>query len=45
MQNFHGHTTGGMEPTSGCTEADNVGKQVLVQYTADYVFYKATGHE
>ena len=39
------YTTGGVEPTSGCTEADNVGKQVLVPYTADYVFYKATGHK
>jgi Protein of unknown function (DUF3455) len=39
------YTTGGMEPTSRCAEADNVGEQVLVPYTADYVFYKATGHK
>jgi hypothetical protein len=31
------NTTGGLKPTSSCTEGD----KVLVPYTADYFFYKA----
>jgi len=39
------HTSGGKAPTTGCIEAANVGKQALVPYTADYIFYKDTGQE
>jgi hypothetical protein len=36
------HTSGGLMPITGCTQASDVGKKALVPYTADYVFYKAT---
>ena len=39
------HTSGGIKPTTGCTEAADVGNKMLVPYTADYVFYKATGRK
>jgi uncharacterized protein DUF3455 len=39
------HTSGGLAPTTGCTQAPDVGKRTLVPYTADYVFYKATKRE
>jgi hypothetical protein len=40
------YTTGGLEPTSGCAKADDVGKQELIPYTADYIFfYKANKQE
>jgi hypothetical protein len=39
------HTSGGRAPTTGCTEATNVGNKALVPYTTDYVFYKATRRE
>jgi Protein of unknown function (DUF3455) len=39
------YTTGGVEPTTGCTQATDVGQQKLVPYTADYIFYKAIGRE
>ena len=39
------HTSGGKEPADGCTQPADVGKQVLVPYTADYIFYKATGRK
>jgi hypothetical protein len=39
------HTSGGKEPTTGCTQVSDVGQQALVPYTADYIFYKATGRE
>jgi len=39
------HTSGGLEPTTGCAQAADVGQQTLVPYTADYIFYKATGRE
>ena len=55
MQNLHDYTTrppsrrrpptGGMEPTTGCTQPTDVGRLVLVPYTADYIFYKATRRE
>ena len=35
------HTSGGLMPTTGCTQVSDVGKKALVPYTADYVFYKA----
>ena len=39
------HTLGGLEPSTGCAQALDVGKRALVPYTADYVFYKATGRD
>ena len=36
-------TTGGLAPATGCGEASNVGAREFVPYTADYIFYKATG--
>ena len=39
------HTSGGKEPATGCAEATDMGKQVLMPYTADYIFYKATWRE
>jgi hypothetical protein len=39
------YTTGGLEPSTGCAQAEDVGQRALVPYTADYLFYKATGRE
>jgi Protein of unknown function (DUF3455) len=36
------NTTGGVAPSTGCTQSTDVGNRALVSYTADYVFYKAT---
>lgn len=39
------NTSGGVAPSTGCTSSIDVGKKVLVPYTADYFFYKAgKGH-
>jgi hypothetical protein len=35
------NTSGGVAPSTGCTQSTDVGKRALVPYTADYVFYKA----
>jgi hypothetical protein len=35
------HTSGGLEPPTDCAQ----GQQALVPYTADYIFFKATGRE
>ncbi len=35
------NTSGGVAPSTGCTEAEDVGKRAFVPYEADYVFYKA----
>jgi hypothetical protein len=35
------NTSGGIAPSTGCTEPAHVGKKDLVPYEADYVFYKA----
>jgi hypothetical protein len=35
------NTSGGIVPSTGCTESPDVGKKALVPYTADYFFYKA----
>lgn len=35
------NTTGGLAPTTGCAAEIDIGKKVLVPYTADYVFYDA----
>src|SRR5262249_49917453 len=34
------NTSGGIAPSTGCTESTDVGGKVLVPYTADYFFYK-----
>ena len=34
------NTSGGMAPATGCSLPADVGKRVLVPYTADYFFYK-----
>jgi len=34
------NTNGGVAPTEGCSFAGDVGKQVLVPYTADYYFFR-----
>jgi Protein of unknown function (DUF3455) len=39
------HTSGGLAPATGCAEAMDVGARVFVPYSADYIFYKATGRE
>lgn len=33
------NTKGGLAPVAGCATSDDVGKQALVPYTADYYFY------
>ncbi len=35
------NTSGGIAPSTGCSQPTNVGATALVPYTADYVFYKA----
>jgi len=35
------NTRGGSAPADGCATSDDVGKQTLVPYTADYYFYRA----
>jgi uncharacterized protein DUF3455 len=35
------NTAGGIVPTDGCKDADDVGRKALVPYMADYVFYRA----
>lgn len=34
------NTSGGVAPSSGCTNDDDVGKVALVPYTTDYFFYR-----
>jgi hypothetical protein len=36
------NTTGGVIPSTGCSEAKDVGVVAFVPYTADYFFYKST---
>jgi hypothetical protein len=35
------NTTGGVVPSTGCTQSTDIGKRAFVPYTADYFFYKA----
>lgn len=35
------NTTGGLAPSTGCSEAADIGAVRLVPYTADYFFYRA----
>jgi len=37
-------TSGGVAPTTGCSQTTDVGKISLVPYTADYYFYRAKRH-
>jgi hypothetical protein len=39
------HTSGGLAPTTGCTQASEVRTRAFVPYTADYIFYKASERE
>jgi hypothetical protein len=39
------NTVGGSAPSSGCAQATDVGKKVLVPYQADYVFYERRGRD
>jgi hypothetical protein len=34
------NTRGGVAPADGCSTQDDVGRQMLVPYTADYYFYR-----
>jgi hypothetical protein len=36
------NTSGGIAPTSGCTQSTNVGATAMVPYTTDYIFFKAS---
>ncbi len=36
------NTSGGVAPSTGCSQSTNVGSAALVPYTADYFFYKAS---
>ena len=33
------NTSGGLAPTTGCSQASDVGKKAFIPYTADYFFY------
>ena len=35
------HTSGGVAPATGCSQAGNIGTLALVPYSTDYYFYKA----
>jgi hypothetical protein len=39
------NTVGGSAPSTGCAQATDVGKTVLVPYQADYVFYERRGRD
>jgi hypothetical protein len=36
------NTVGGLAPKTGCVSQQDLGRQVFIHYTSDYVFYKAT---
>jgi hypothetical protein len=36
------NTSGGIAPTSGCSDVTHIGTLALVPYTTDYFFYRAT---
>jgi hypothetical protein len=38
-------TSGGMAPMSGCTTSTDIGTRALIDYSADYFFYKDTHHK
>jgi Protein of unknown function (DUF3455) len=35
------NTKGGSAPTDSCLSPSEIGKQILVQYSADYFFFRA----
>ena len=37
------NTTGGVAPSTGCSQSGNVGATALAPYTADYFFYQKSG--
>jgi hypothetical protein len=37
------NTSGGVAPSGGCAQANNVGTVALVPYRTDYIFYRAIG--
>jgi len=37
------NTVGGLAPSTGCSSSADIGNKAFRPYTADYVFYKATG--
>jgi hypothetical protein len=37
------HTVGGVAPAAACCDADSIAEQREIPYSADYVFFKATG--
>jgi hypothetical protein len=39
------HTSGGLAPSTGCTQASEVRTRAFVPYTANYIFYKASERE
>ncbi len=39
------HTSGGLAPATGCSEAMNLGSKALVPYATDYYFYKSRGRQ
>jgi hypothetical protein len=39
------NTAGGSAPANGCVDTNDVGKQVLVPYAADYYFFRAAESE
>jgi hypothetical protein len=39
------NTSQGVAPSTGCTLSANVGKKALVDYEADYFFYKAADRD
>jgi hypothetical protein len=39
------HTSGGLAPTTGCTQASEVRTRAFVPYIADYIFYKTSERE
>jgi hypothetical protein len=39
------NTSGGVAPSTGCTQSTDVGKRAFVPYTADYFFYKDSKHK
>jgi hypothetical protein len=38
------NTSGGLAPSTGCTDDDEIGKVALVPYSTDYFFYRKSGN-
>jgi hypothetical protein len=39
------NTSGGIAPSAGCTQSEDIGRKAFVPYTADYFSYKAIKHK